>query len=53
MLWAMSGVTAAAGWSSDDVTDPRNLRDALLAGLSPAGGRRAAPRQLPLGGVTP
>jgi len=39
-----ASVRAAARLSYDDVVDPRDLRDALLAGLALAEGRDSAPR---------
>ncbi len=42
---AAASVTAAARLSYDDVIDPRDLRNALLAGLTLAEGRDTAPRR--------
>jgi acetyl-CoA carboxylase carboxyltransferase component len=50
---AKASVTAGSRLAYDDVIDPRDLRTALLAGLSLAEGRRAAPFQPPLHGVLP
>jgi methylmalonyl-CoA decarboxylase subunit alpha len=41
---ARASITAAARLSYDDVIDPRELRNALLAGLALAEGRDTAPR---------
>jgi acetyl-CoA carboxylase carboxyltransferase component len=47
---ARASVTAGARLSYDDVIDPRELRNALIAGLSLAEGRDTAPRRpLPMG----
>ncbi len=50
---ARASVVAAARLSYDDVIDPRELRNALLAGLSLAEGRATAPRQPRSSGVLP
>jgi acetyl-CoA carboxylase carboxyltransferase component len=50
---AKASVTAGSRLSYDDVIDPRDLRNALLAGLNLAEGRQAALRQPPLRGVLP
>ncbi len=44
-LQARASVTAGARLSYDDVIDPRDLRNALLAGLRLAEGRGSAPRR--------
>lgn len=48
-----ASVRAAARLSYDDVVDPRDLRDALLAGLDLADGRRAVPREPRALGILP
>jgi len=50
---ARASVTAGARLSYDDVIDPRELRNALLAGLSLAEGRDSAPRQPRSTGILP
>lgn len=50
---ARASVTAAARLSYDDVIDPRELRNALLAGLDLAEGREAGPRRPRVGGILP
>ncbi len=50
---ARASVTAAARLSYDDVIDPRELRNALLAGLDLAEGREAGPRRPRAGGILP
>jgi methylmalonyl-CoA decarboxylase subunit alpha len=50
---AQASVRAGARLSYDDVIDPRELRNALLAGLSLAEGRDAAPRQPRSMGILP
>jgi acetyl-CoA carboxylase carboxyltransferase component len=50
---AQASVRAGARLSYDDVIDPRQLRNALLAGLSLAEGRDAAPRQPRSMGILP
>jgi acetyl-CoA carboxylase carboxyltransferase component len=50
---ARASVVAGARLSYDDVIDPRELRNALLAGLSLAGGRESEPRQPRPGGILP
>jgi methylmalonyl-CoA decarboxylase subunit alpha len=42
---AKASVTAGSRLAYDDVIDPRDLRDALLAGLALADGRQSTPRQ--------
>jgi acetyl-CoA carboxylase carboxyltransferase component len=48
-----ASVRTAARLSYDDVVDPRDLRDALLAGLDLADGRRAVPREPRALGILP
>ncbi len=48
-----ASVTSAARLSYDDVIDPRELRNALLAGLSLAEGRLSSPRGPRPGGILP
>jgi acetyl-CoA carboxylase carboxyltransferase component len=50
---AKASVTAGSRLSYDDVIDPRDLRNALLAGLTLAEGRKSYPRRPPLRGVLP
>jgi acetyl-CoA carboxylase carboxyltransferase component len=50
---ARASVVAAARLSYDDVIDPRELRNALLDGLSLAEGRASVPRRPRLGGILP
>lgn len=50
---ARASVTAGARLAYDDVIDPRELRNALLAGLSLAVGRDSAPRQPRSMGILP
>jgi acetyl-CoA carboxylase carboxyltransferase component len=50
---ARASVAAAARLSYDDVIDPRQLRNALLAGLSLAEGRDSAPRRPRSMGILP
>jgi acetyl-CoA carboxylase carboxyltransferase component len=50
---ARASVVAGARLSYDDVIDPRQLRNALLAGLSLAEGRDSAPRQPRSMGILP
>ena len=50
---ARASVVAGARLSYDDVIDPRELRNALLAGLSLAEGRDTAPRQPRSTGILP
>jgi acetyl-CoA carboxylase carboxyltransferase component len=50
---ARASVTAGARLSYDDVIDPRELRNALIAGLNLAEGRDAAPRRTPAVGIVP
>ncbi len=50
---AKASVTAGSRLAYDDVIDPRDLRDALLAGLTLAEGRRTAPRTPRLRGILP
>ena len=50
---ARASVVAGARLSYDDVIDPRELRNALLAGLSLAEGRDSAPRQPRSVGILP
>ena len=50
---ARASVIAGARLSYDDVIDPRQLRNALLAGLSLAEGRDSAPRQPRSTGILP
>jgi acetyl-CoA carboxylase carboxyltransferase component len=50
---ARASVIAGARLSYDDVIDPRQLRNALLAGLSLAEGRDAAPRHPRSTGILP
>jgi acetyl-CoA carboxylase carboxyltransferase component len=50
---ARASVVGGARLSYDDVIDPRELRNALLAGLSLAEGRESAPRQPRPGGILP
>jgi acetyl-CoA carboxylase carboxyltransferase component len=50
---ARASIVAGARLSYDDVIDPRELRNALLAGLSLAEGRASAPRQPRPGGILP
>jgi acetyl-CoA carboxylase carboxyltransferase component len=50
---ARASVVAGARLSYDDVIDPRDLRNALLAGLSLAGGRGSARRRPRSTGILP
>jgi acetyl-CoA carboxylase carboxyltransferase component len=50
---ARASVVAAARLSYDDVIDPRELRNALLAALTLAEGRQSAPRRPRPGGILP
>jgi acetyl-CoA carboxylase carboxyltransferase component len=50
---ARASVVAGARLSYDDVIDPRQLRNALLAGLSLADGRASGPRQPRSTGILP
>lgn len=50
---ARTSVVAGARLSYDDIIDPRELRTALLAGLSLAGGRDTVPRQPRAMGILP
>jgi methylmalonyl-CoA decarboxylase subunit alpha len=50
---ARAAVTAGARLSYDDVVDPRELRNALLAGLTLAGGRAARPPEPRAAGILP
>ena len=50
---AQASVVAGARLSYDDVIDPRELRNALLAGLSLAEGRDTAPRRPRSTGILP
>jgi acetyl-CoA carboxylase carboxyltransferase component len=50
---ARASVVGGARLSYDDVIDPRELRNALLAGLSLAEGRESAPRRPRPGGILP
>ena len=50
---ARASVVAGARLSYDDVIDPRELRNALLAGLSLAEGRDSTPRQPRSTGILP
>lgn len=50
---ARASVVAGARLSYDDVIDPREIRNALIAGLSLAEGRDAAPRQPRSVGILP
>ena len=50
---ARASVTAGSRLSYDAVVDPRDLRNALLAGLALAEGRRTAARSPRAGGVLP
>jgi acetyl-CoA carboxylase carboxyltransferase component len=50
---ARASVVAGARLSYDDVIDPRELRNALLAGLNLAEGRDSAPRQPRSTGILP
>ncbi|HEY3723230.1 MAG TPA: carboxyl transferase domain-containing protein [Acidimicrobiia bacterium] len=50
---AAASITAGARLSYDDVIDPRELRNALLAGLSLAEGRERAPRSRRPHGILP
>jgi acetyl-CoA carboxylase carboxyltransferase component len=50
---ARASVVAGARLSYDDVIDPRDLRNALLSGLSLAEGRASAPRQPRSTGILP
>jgi acetyl-CoA carboxylase carboxyltransferase component len=50
---ARASVVAGARLSYDDVIDPRDLRNALLSGLSLAEGRASAPRQPGSMGILP
>jgi len=50
---ARASVMAGARLSYDDVIDPRDLRNALLSGLSLAEGRASAPRQPRSMGILP
>ncbi len=50
---AQASIRAGARLSYDEVIDPRQLRNALLAGLSLAGGRDAAPHRPRPGGILP
>ncbi len=50
---ARASVVAGARLSYDDVIDPRELRNALLAGLGLAEGRECAPRRPRPGGILP
>ena len=50
---ARASVTAGARLAYDDVIDPRELRNALLTGLSLAEGRDSAPRRPRSSGVLP
>ena len=50
---ARASVVAGARLSYDDVIDPRDLRNALLAGLSLAAGRESAPRRPRPTGILP
>ncbi len=50
---ARAAVTAGARLSYDDVIDPRELRNALLAGLALAGGRAARPPEPRAAGILP
>ena len=50
---ARASVVAGARLSYDDVIDPRDLRNALLAGLSLAEGRDTAPRRPRTTGILP
>jgi acetyl-CoA carboxylase carboxyltransferase component len=50
---ARASVTAAARLAYDDVIDPRQLRNALLAGLDLAEGRDAGPRRPRSMGILP
>jgi methylmalonyl-CoA decarboxylase subunit alpha len=50
---ARASVVAGARLSYDDVIDPRELRNALLSGLSLADGRASAPRQPRSMGILP
>jgi len=52
-LQARASVVAGARLSYDDVIDPRDLRNALLAGLSVAEGRDSTPRQPRSTGILP
>jgi acetyl-CoA carboxylase carboxyltransferase component len=50
---AKASVTAGSRLAYDDVIDPRDLRDALLAGLALSDGRQAAPPRSRPGGILP
>ncbi|HVC68958.1 MAG TPA: carboxyl transferase domain-containing protein [Acidimicrobiales bacterium] len=50
---ARASVTAGARLSYDDVIDPRELRNALIAGLELSEGRASAPRAPGLAGILP
>jgi acetyl-CoA carboxylase carboxyltransferase component len=50
---AEASVTAGSWLAYDDVIDPRDLRNALLAGLTLAEGRETAPRAPRLRGILP
>ncbi len=50
---ARASVVAGARLSYDDVIDPRELRNALLAGVALAEGRESAPRQPRPNGILP
>lgn len=50
---ARASVTAGSRLAYDDVIDPRELRNALLAGLSLAEGRQVSQRRPPSAGILP
>jgi acetyl-CoA carboxylase carboxyltransferase component len=50
---AKASITAGSRLAYDDVIDPRDLRNALLAGLGLAEGRAAGPSQSPGKGILP
>ncbi len=50
---AKASITAGSRLAYDDVIDPRDLRNALLAGLSLAEGRGTGPSSPPLRGILP
>jgi methylmalonyl-CoA decarboxylase subunit alpha len=50
---ARASITAGGRLAYDEVIDPREVRNSLLAGLALADGRQSAPRQPPLTGILP